>query len=184
MKPPAIDDREHLAGGEEPRRPARVVEAERLERARRAVPQVRADDHHAEHVEGDHQRVAEVLHLEPVEIAHAAAPFVLGPNLNALTWMTRNTSSHKPGDDHRRRGEASCGSARPAVLLLRVADRPRLLVAPGTSRRLVDVDQEDQQQPDLDDRQQRIADRACAQYSLKTSGPTKTSRLPAMWMIR
>ena len=42
------------------RRPRGIVDAERLKRARDAVPQVRADHEHAQHVEGHGQRVANV----------------------------------------------------------------------------------------------------------------------------
>jgi hypothetical protein len=38
------------------------------------VPQVRADDDHADDVEGDHQRVLERLHLLAIEIAAARGP--------------------------------------------------------------------------------------------------------------
>ena len=74
MKPPAMSTASTLPAGEHARRPARMVDAERLERARDAVPQVRADDEHAEHVEGDDQRIGEVLHLLAIEVAAAGRP--------------------------------------------------------------------------------------------------------------
>ena len=52
MKPPAISDGDALCRpASMTRRPRGWSSAERLERARDAVPQVRADDQHAEHVE-------------------------------------------------------------------------------------------------------------------------------------
>ena len=111
MKPPAMSDREEFPGGQHARRPSRVVEAERLERARDAMPEMRADDDHAEDVEADHERVGEVFHLEAIEIAAARRPSYSLPNRNALTWMMMKDQQPQAGNDHRRGGEASCGWA-------------------------------------------------------------------------
>ena len=59
-------------------------------------------------------------------------------------------------DDHRRRSERlAAGVAR--ALFLRIRDRPGRVVVDPHLDRLVDVNEEDEQQQDLDDRQQRIA---------------------------
>ena len=52
----------------DPPRVARMVEAERLKRARDPVPHVQADEQRGDHVEADPQRVAEDLDLGAVQI--------------------------------------------------------------------------------------------------------------------
>ena len=178
MKPPAMSTAMTLPAGRMTRRPRGLVDAERLERARDAVPQVRADDQHAEHVERDHQRILEVLHLQAIQIASAGRPLVLGAVPERLDVDERNTSSHRPETIIVDEAKVLRLGA-PGALLLRVRDRPRLLVAEEHRDRLVDVDQEDQQQADLDDRQQRIAFER-VRVPVEDAGTEEDHRLPAM----
>ena len=60
-KPTPISERERRAGAEEPRASSAGYQAERLEGARDAVPQVEADDDHRDDVEGDLERLTEHL---------------------------------------------------------------------------------------------------------------------------
>ena len=46
----------------------------------------------------------------------------------------------------------------PGIFLLHVTGRPRLLIGQEHPHRFVDVDHEDDQQPDFDDRNERVAE--------------------------
>ena len=99
MKPPAMSD------GERPCPAARMRGVHRgwstpsdWNALDDAVPQMRADDDHAEHVEGDHQRVAEGSPSPGGRdrVRPPATRTRCRSRLNALTWMSRKTSSQSP----------------------------------------------------------------------------------------
>ena len=69
----ADDDGQRMPDADEAPRVARMVEPERLERARDAVPHVQADEQRADDIEHHPQRAAEDFDLRAVEIADRVA---------------------------------------------------------------------------------------------------------------
>ena len=122
-----------------------------------AVPEVQADEHHRQDVEADRDGRAEVLDLEPVEVAHAVAVVVVRAVLERPDMDRDENQQREARQDHRRGGEAflarSAGPFLPHVLR-----GPGPLILKRHPDRLEEVNQEDDEQSDLNGNDERIAD--------------------------
>ncbi len=135
-----------------------MVHAQRLERARDAVPQVKSDEDHARDVDADPQRRGEDLGFCSVQVANRRiADLIPGAELELLEVYADEEECDQARPDHRRGRQALAARvARPCLLL--VADRTRAAVAQPHRNGLVDVQQEHAGEPDLDRDDQRIRD--------------------------
>ena len=76
INPPAMTGAETLPILRIIGREARAIETQRLKRARHAMPQMEADQHHHHDIQTDGEGRAEVLQLGAVEFAHSVANVV------------------------------------------------------------------------------------------------------------
>src|SRR5262249_49678548 len=110
----------------------------------------------AQEIKSHHQRVVQVLHLEPVQIAPARRPCVFSAVAKLLHVDDEEDEQPQAREDHGGRRERF-STRRPRVLPLHVSNWARLLIPQEHAYRLEDMNEEDRQEPELDDRQQWIA---------------------------
>src|SRR6188508_2425592 len=106
------------------------------------MPEVGADDKHADDVKTHRQRVDEVLEFETVEIPSPGRPLVLDAVPERFDVDHDEYEEPQPRRDHRRRSDRLAAWP-PGPLLLRIADGPRGLVRKEHAHGLVDVKEED-----------------------------------------
>jgi hypothetical protein len=118
---------------------------------------VKAHDERGEYVKEDPERLLEDLHLRAVEIPDrvVAHRLVVRSVLELLHVNEHEQEHDRAGRDHRRGGEALAAGV-PRRQLLVVSDGTRDRVRHEHADGFVDVDEENDQQPDLDRNQQRI----------------------------
>ena len=163
------------------RRPRRAVDAERLHRARHAVPQVEHDHAHRHEVERDVAGAAEHRQLQAIEIADAVRRLVIRAELERHQVRDDEQQRDRAGEDHRGRRHALAAAIvlglRP--LLLGVALRPRRVAAGDEADGLDDVQHEHRHAARAQRRKSADCLSSLCEYSLKASGPAMKSRLPA-----